>query len=176
MCNFYVVTRWSHKKDCDGSRQKNQTLISSRQYIVNFKNMHNKKAFQYDAYHPLGNHMSFGGLQMSVPVVALYSEVKWRSLSLAGAGTGAGGVCCLISVRRWESPCLHVWKGVRPGGACTMRSNASWVMVTWDSPSPTLYPTWTDRYTCENITFPQRHCTKYQCNLPCELEEFLYQF
>ena len=34
--------------------------------------------------------------------------------------------------------------GPAPGRPCTVRSNASWVMVTWRPPSP---PLWTDRQT-----------------------------
>ena len=50
----------------------------------------------------------------------------------------------------------YVWcPGGRVRGACTTRSNASWVMATWGPPP------WTDRLTdgrtniYENITFPQ---------------------
>ena len=63
-----------------------------------------------------------------------------HQMSLAGDEARAGGVLCLMS-------------GEGGTGSCTMRSNASRVMVTWGPPSPSHPYDQTD--TSENITFPQ---------------------
>ena len=70
------------------------------------------------------------------------SEVPWwgggagteRSLSLGvpclqmvGVRAGVGGDSCPVR--------SHVWRGT-----CTVRSIASWVMVTWHQPIPHLHP------------------------------------
>ena len=60
-------------------------------------------------------------------------------MSLAGAGPGG--------------PMTHVLGGgVGSGEARIVRSNASWVMVTWGPPSPL----WTDRHTLLK-TLPSRY-------------------
>ena len=65
----------------------------------------------------------------------------------------------LVGMCGWEGPCSHVQGVSSPslisgegqswaGGVCTMRSNASWLMVTWGPPC-------VQTHTCENNTFPQ---------------------
>ena len=78
----------------------------------------NKKAFERDAYHPLGNRMSFGHQDVST-----------------------GGGC--PRVNKFEQVCSdshQIVRGQAGGGLMSggrkVGSNASWVMVTW-APPPT---------------------------------------
>ena len=66
-------------------------------------------------------------------------------MSLAGGWGGSLDLCLGVRPGLGRVPWPHVG-----GGGCTVRSNASWVMVTWGHPLGQ-----TDTHTCENITFLQ---------------------
>ena len=63
----------------------------------------------------------------------------------------AGGFSCSISEGSLGVPISHVWRGPGWGGVKTVRSNASWAMVTWEPSRQN------DRQTdmTATITFPQ---------------------
>ena len=65
--------------------------------------------------------------QMSALVVLKWKKMN-RSPVLTTSGAWEGVPCLWRGVR--GIPMSHIWKGL----PCTLRSNASWVMVTWGPP------------------------------------------
>ena len=61
-----------------------------------------------------------------------------------------------------EPPPPHQCWHLTGKGSCTLRSNASWVMVTWYPPPPTEWQT--DK--TESITFPQLRCRAVIITIP----------
>ena len=112
-------------------------------------------AFQQDAYHLLANCTCFGVTTRcqywwGSPQVNTFKQVSSDGHQISSA---VGSPMSHIWVGVQES---HVWCLARGQGqeACKVRSNASWVMITWDPPVDRLV--WlTDGQTHENITFPQ---------------------
>ena len=64
----------------------------------------------------------------------------------------------------------EVWTGLqwlpRYARTCTVRSDASWVMVAWDLPPTHPHQTEWQTDTCENITFPQLHWWAVNMKMP----------
>ena len=83
-----------------------------------------------------------------------------HQMSLA-EGVGCSGLMSGAGAREGESN-EQVWTDLMSsgGGLCTVRSSASWVMITWDLPP-------VDRWTHKNITFPQLRwlAVNMQCDL-----------